>query len=117
MAARLKIVRVPKTPATAYNQDRDVTDLVRTQVRHAYKELHDWWQKVGSIEPSQIQTEQQAAEYVRTVTRILHPQGAHTSQIPQSPAPKSGVWLVDPADASKLRRGKRRLRTTRRVRR
>ena len=116
----MKLIRIPKTPASAFDRQRQVSDLVRNQVQHAHKELHDWWRTVGGIDPAQIQTEQQASEYIRTVTRILHPQGAHTSQIPRSPAPKSGVWLIDPADTPRPRRagqGTRAARTPRRTRR
>ena len=111
MATRLKIIRVPKTPANAFEPARDVSDLVRNQVRHAHKALHDWWRIVGSIEPDQIQTEQQAAEYIRTVTRILHPEGAHTARIPRGPAPKSGVWLSDPIERPQRTRTRSRTRT------
>jgi hypothetical protein len=104
----MKIIKIPKTPAKAFDKHREVSDLVRNQVRHAHKELHDWWRIVGGIDPNQIQTEQQAAEYVRTITRILHPEGAHTSRIPLSPAPKSGVWLTDPIEGSKRKGRKKR---------
>ena len=113
----MKLIRIPKTPANAFNRQREVSDLVRNQVQHAHKELHDWWRTVGGIDPAQIQTEQQASEYIRTVTRILHPQGAHTSLSPRSPAPKSGVWLVDPADVPPPRRARRRTRAARNTRR
>lgn len=96
MAARLKIIRIPKTPAKAFDKHREISDLVRNQVRHAHQELHAWWKKVGSIAPEKILTEQEAAEYIRTVTRILHPEGARRAKPIDKPAPKSGVWLDDP---------------------
>jgi len=107
MAARLKIIRIPKTPANAFDKHREISDLVRNQVRHAQQELQKWWKKVGSIEPGQIQTEQQAAEYLRTVTRILHPEGSRRARTTTAPAPKSGVWLDDPwAAQSRSTRGR-----------
>ena len=112
MAARLKIIRIPKTPATAFDKHREISDLVRNQVRNAHQELHTWWEKVGSIVPEKIRTEQEAAEYIRTVTRILHPEGARRAKATAKPAPKSGVWLDDPSSsqsrASRSRTGKAR---------
>ena len=96
MAARLKIIRIPKTPANAFDKHREISDLVRNQVRNAHQELHAWWEKVGRIAPEKILTEQEAAEYIRTVTRILHPEGARRAKATAKPAPKSGVWLDDP---------------------
>ena len=76
MAARLKIVRIPRTPASAFDQHREVSDLVRNQVRHAHQEMQAWWEQSGSVAPDQIRTEQQAADYLKMVTHILHPEGA-----------------------------------------
>jgi len=96
MPPQMKMIPIPKTPADVFDKNQKASDLVLNQVKHAYKELHDWWQNVGSKELEQIQTEQEAAEFIRIVTRILHPEGARTSLLPGSPAPKSGVWLTDP---------------------
>ena len=63
MAARLKIIRIPKTPANAFDKHREISDLVRNQVRNAHQELHAWWEKVGRIAPEKILTEQEAARY------------------------------------------------------
>jgi hypothetical protein len=115
MAARLKVVRIPKTPANAFDKHRVISDLVRNQVRHAHQELHEWWRNVGSIEPEQIQTEQEASEYIRTVTRILHAEGATRGRPAHNPAPKSGVWLGDPL-ARRPRASRPRTRKARRTR-
>jgi hypothetical protein len=98
MAARLKIVRIAKTPAVAYNHDREISDLVRHQLRHARLELLKWWATFGSEDPEQFTTEQQAAQYLKVVTRILRPRPDHEARIQGSPAPKSGVWLNDPIE-------------------
>jgi hypothetical protein len=113
MAARLKIIRIPRTPANAFDKHREISDLVRNQVRHAHQELHDWWKAIGRVDPAEIQTEQQASEYIRSVTRILHPEGARRTRAVSGPAaPKSGVWLDEPwaarPAASRRRKGKPR---------
>lgn len=93
MAPRLKIIRIPRTPPGAYDKYRPISDLVRNQVRHAHEELHNWWRQFGDVTPERIATEQEAAEYVRLVTRILHPEGAMLPAMPSDRRAKSGVWL------------------------
>jgi hypothetical protein len=93
MAARLKIIRIPRTPSTAFDKHRQISDLVKNQVRHAHQELQAWWEKIGHVAPEQIETEQQAADYIRAVTRILHPEGTRHAQLPTGRPPKSGVSL------------------------
>jgi peptidoglycan/xylan/chitin deacetylase (PgdA/CDA1 family) len=116
MAARLKIVHIPKTPAKAYDHHREISDLVRNQLRHAHQELQNWWGKVGGKDPGQLRTEQEAADYIRTVTRILHPEGTPRARSTASPAPKSGVWLIDPMDAPRSRPARKRKQTRKRTR-
>jgi hypothetical protein len=96
MAARLKIIRIPRTPTTAFDKHRAVSDLVKNQVRHAYQELHAWWERIGRIAPDDIQTEQEAADYVRAVTRVLHPEATQRTPMPAGRPPKSGVSLGVP---------------------
>jgi hypothetical protein len=110
VAKRLKIIPIARTPSNAYRRDREISDLVRNQLRHVRRELQNWWANFGSKDPERFTTEQEASEYIRVVTRILHPQGAHAPRILGRPAPKSGVWLTDPADAParKPKRSKKR---------
>jgi hypothetical protein len=108
MAARLKIIRIPRTPASAFDRDREISDLVRTQVRHAYQALHEWWRTADAVRPESVQTEGEAAKYIKMVTRILHPEATPAVPMPAPPAPKSGVWLDDPAGAVPRRAGKAR---------
>jgi hypothetical protein len=123
MAPRLKIIRIPRTPASAFDHDREISDLVRTQVRHAYEALHEWWRTAGAVQPESLQTEREAADYIRTVTRILHPEATPAVPMPAPPAPKSGVWLDDPTAAAPRRARKarkavrKRSRSRRRTRR
>jgi hypothetical protein len=95
MARRLKIIRIPTTPASAYDRQRPASDLLRAQVRHARDELRRWVEAHGEIDPERFLTEQEGAAYVERVTRLLHPEGAHptAATLPDGRAPKSGVWL------------------------
>ena len=108
MPPRLKIIRIPRTPSTAYDSSRQISDLVRTQVRHAHQELHAWWRTLGNIEPEAIETEQQAADYLRAVTRVLHPEATDRTQLPAERAPKSGVVLGEARAMPPARRRTRR---------
>lgn len=118
MPPRLKIIRIPRTPSTAYDSSRPISDLVRTQVRHARQELHAWWDTIGSIEPEQIETEQQAADYLNAVTRVLHPEATDRVRLPAERAPKSGVVLGEARIAGTRRKARtRRAAATRRRRR
>lgn len=101
MAARLKIVRIPRTPSSAFDQHREVSDLVRNQVRHAHLEMQNWWKSRGGVAPDQIRTEQQAADYLKMVTHILHPEGTRSVRLPAGRKPKSGVVLGEMKDDSR----------------
>src|SRR6476660_7429471 len=107
MAARLKIIRIPRTPASAFDRDREISDLVRTQLRHAYEALHEWWRTVGAVQPEAVKREGDAAKYIKMVTRILHPEATPAVPMPAPPAPKSGVWLEDPTAARPGRAGRK----------
>ncbi len=95
MKERLTIVRIPKTPAAAFDKNRPASDLLKAQVRHAREELEQWFEAHAKIDPDAVKTEQEGADYVQKVTRLLHPEGAHAtaSALPANRAPKSGVWL------------------------
>ena len=115
MPPRLKIIGIPRTPATAFDQHRLISDLVRNQVYQAHRELHDWWRTLGSVKPEQVQTEQQAAEYLKAVTRILHPEGTRPPAPAAAGKRKRGISLGERPRAS--RPARRRPRKTSRKRR
>ena len=115
MAPRLQIIRIPRTPTTAFDKERPISDLVKNQVRHAHQELHAWWEGIRSIEPDQIRTEQEAADYVKAVTRVLHPEATQRTPMPDGRPAKSGVSLGQAAPARRRaaapkRRARRRQR-------
>lgn len=113
MAARLKIIKIPRTPSTAFDKHRAVSDLVKNQVRHAYQELHAWWERIGRVSPDDIHTEQEAADYVRAVTRVLHPEATQRTPMPAGRPPKSGVALSVPRPSRPAARRQRNRRGAR----
>ncbi len=75
-------IRVPIPPASAMNRNRPISTLIEEQLKHFHhaesgrlpKEKRD------GRRPEDIHTEAEAASYIATVTRILHPQGRKTSR-------------------------------------
>jgi len=81
MADPSNIVRVPKPARTAYNPKRPLAGntLLKSQVEHLNKlELALPPPQRTGIDPASIQTEGQAAAYIRKITAILHPQAARS---------------------------------------
>jgi hypothetical protein len=118
MAKPLKIIRIPKTPASSFNQHRLASDLVKNQVRHAHQELQRWIEKYGKVDPDQITTEQEAADYLATVTRVLHPQVTAKPRLSGARPAKSGISLDAPprqmpASSTRTAQPKRRASATR----
>ncbi|HME32124.1 MAG TPA: hypothetical protein VKG65_05170 [Terriglobales bacterium] len=71
--AEKKVVRVPK-PTTSPKHDRPISDLIRKQVEHFHhveKKMLAPDQQAGKTVEN-IQTEGEAAEYIREVTAKLH---------------------------------------------
>lgn len=79
-------IRVPIPPASAFNRDRPITSLIQAQLQHiqlaesARLPKH----KRAGIKLADIHTEAEAATYIATVTKVLHPRGRKKSK------PRSG---------------------------
>jgi hypothetical protein len=71
-----RVVPVPKTPKESYNPDRPASSLLRAQILHL-REALKWHvaevQAALAINPRRLRTEREVSDYVRTVSRILHP--------------------------------------------
>ena len=90
----MKVIKVPKTPMSAYNPGRPASDLLKAQLAHL--------EAASGIPPGDrrsrraLRSEGQVASYIGQLTRALHPQGN------DDPA----VRLEPPTvDASVTRRG------------
>jgi hypothetical protein len=82
------VVQVPRPHAPEFSPDRPITDLVRNQIMHlSLAERHLPARDRSGIDIYSIQTEGQAAEYIRHVTKKLHPEGAEKPK--RSPKSKS----------------------------
>src|SRR6266704_2840178 len=71
------VLKVPKTPKSAYNHGRFISSLIEHQIKHFHdveKALLKAGQKLTDI--SKIKTELHASKYLKKMTALLHPQGA-----------------------------------------
>lgn len=75
MATPSNRILVPQVPASSYNPDRPLVKntLLHSQVRHfrAVEKARPALQ--SGVDFESIQTERQAAEYIRKMTALLHP--------------------------------------------
>jgi len=72
MAKAPKVVRIPKMPATAFNKNRPVSDLLWNQVEHLAAVV----KKDIDEERRSIRTEGQASLFIKKYTALLHPRGS-----------------------------------------
>lgn len=79
MAEPSNTIRVPKPSPRSFNMERPLAknSLLLNQVKH-FLEVEKMLppEKRTGTDPNSITTEGQAAEYIRKMTRILHPQTA-----------------------------------------
>jgi len=108
-AAPMKIIRIPRTPAAAFDKNRPASELLKAQARHARAVEENFPSaRRPAVTPQAIETEHDAAEYVGHVTRQLNPDAAAPWRLPRGERPpKSGVWL-GPARIQKPRRSARK---------
>lgn len=84
MAKSTNVIRIPKTPASAFNMERPVSDLLWTQVEHLAAVVR----REIDEERRAIRTEGQASAFIKKYTAFLHPQGARKRPAPSSKGAK-----------------------------
>lgn len=95
----MAIIKIPKTPASAYNPGRPANALVIAQVNELERAVRE---RGGRIKRARPVTEGDAASYIRQLTRGLH----HQTLLPQIKAAASPVALGKPAPGKKSPRKK-----------
>lgn len=78
MDKKYKLVqKVPRTPKSAYNHGRFISQLIENQIKH-FHDLEKALLKAGAklTDISRIKTELHASKYLKKMTALLHPQGA-----------------------------------------
>ena len=69
----MAIIQVPKPPKSAWNPDRPVSTLLKSQVEHLYEAEKKLPHKYKSqIYINAIKTEGEAADYIQKVTEAIH---------------------------------------------
>lgn len=75
------IIRVGAPPKSAFNQDRPISDLIRSQVEHLkHVEERLTPEQRSTIPAGEIKTEAEAARYIAAMTAILQ-SGARVEQV------------------------------------
>ncbi|HEX4424032.1 MAG TPA: hypothetical protein VH079_01440 [Terriglobales bacterium] len=73
----MTVIKVPQPPKSAFNKNRPVSALLKNQMEHMQTaEFRLPARQQTNIYINKIRTEGEAAEYIRQVTAILHPEGA-----------------------------------------
>ena len=69
----MAIIQVPKPPKSAWNPDRPVSTLLKSQMEHLYEAEKKLPHKYKSqIYINAIKTEGEAADYIQKVTEAIH---------------------------------------------
>lgn len=85
----MTLIHVPRPPKSAYNPDRPVSALLKTQIDH----LHHAERRLplryrSEIYTHAIQTEREAANYIRVVTEAIHQAHEDAARQRMRPVPK-----------------------------
>ena len=75
-------IRVPVPPASAFNKNRPPGCLLQAHLQHIHhaESARLPKEKRDGRRPEDIHTEAEAAAYIASVTKILHPQGRKKSR-------------------------------------
>jgi hypothetical protein len=104
------VMRVPKTPKSAYDYGRFISSLIEHQLKH-FNEVEKTLLKAGEklTDVSKIKTELDASKYLKKMTALLHPQGAEK---PRKAAParktRNAKKATKRKSKTKSRQGKRK---------
>jgi hypothetical protein len=73
------VIHVPKPPPSAFNKERAASQLLLDQMIHSARALAEHLRTLDNRATNTPVTEEQAGDFVRLATSILHP---HTSPSP-----------------------------------
>ena len=103
------MMKVPKTPKSAYDHGRFISSLIEHQLKHfneVEKSLLKQGQKLTDV--SRIKTELQASKYLKKMTALLHPQGAENPR--NAASTRKTKKTMKRKRKAKSRQGKRKRR-------
>jgi hypothetical protein len=75
LSGEVTVIDVPKPPASAFNKNRPVGCLLQAQLQHIHhaESARLPILKRDGRRPEDIHTEAEAASYIASVTKVLHP--------------------------------------------
>lgn len=95
----MTLIHVPRPPKSAYNPDRQVSSLLKSQIEH----LREAESKLplryrSEIYVNAIQTEAEAARYIRDVTEAIHAAHEDAARVRRAPKRKRVLEIAAVAD-------------------
>jgi|SRR4051794_21228658 hypothetical protein len=105
----MALIRVPKPPKSAYDPDRPMSSLLKSQIEHLreaegklpLRYRSEWYIKA-------IRTEGEAARYIRDVTEAIHDAHADAERARRAPKRKRVIEIAAVADERYERESARR---------
>lgn len=95
----MTLIHVPRPPESAYDPDRPMSSLLKSQVEHLREAESKLPLKYRSeIYVRAIQTEGEAARYIRDVTEAIHAAHEDAKRARLAPKPKRGLEIAAVAD-------------------
>lgn len=95
----MALIRVPKPPKSAYDPDRPVSSLLKSQIDH----LREAESKLplryrSELYVKAVRTEGEAAEYIREVTEAIHEAHEEAQRRRRAPKRKRAIEIAAVAD-------------------
>ena len=103
----MALIRVPKPPRSAFNPDRPMGSLLKSQVEHlreAESKLPLSYRHEIETYIKAIKTEGEAATYICKVTQAIHDAHAHAERLRRVPKRKPVIEIAAVADESAERK-------------
>jgi hypothetical protein len=85
----MAVIKVPRTPAKAFDKNRPASDLMKSQIQHLEWAIRPAAErspaKVKKLTRKAPKTEGEAAARIEALTRQLHPAGGPVAPAPDAP--------------------------------
>lgn len=113
----MALIHVPKPPKNAYDPNRPMSSLLKSQVDHLQEaEIKLPLKYCSSLYAKAIRTEAEAAQYIREVTEAIHRAHEDAHRALRTPKRKGVIEIAAAADerAERERERARKRRSTKR---
>jgi len=110
----MTLIHVGRPPQSAYDPDRPISSLLRTQIEHLYeaeKRLPSRYQTAVYV--NAIKTEGEAANYIREVTEAIHSAHQDAARVRRTSKGKRGLEIAAVADERSERKRTRAIKKKR----